>query len=63
MATMSDSETFEKTIVFGGITHSKVGVHQEKNCSDNKNSEKKKSTRKDKIDSELSETQETVIDD
>jgi len=36
MATMSDTETFEKTIVFGGITHSKVGVHQEKICN-NKN--------------------------
>ena len=66
MATMSDTETFEKTIVFGGITHSKVGVHQEKNSPNNKNSEKKKSPSKkdkDKIDSELSETQETVIDD
>ena len=28
MATMSDSERYEKTIVFGGITHSKVGQAQ-----------------------------------
>ena len=34
MATMSDFENFEKTIVFGGITHSKIGVP-------NKNSPKK----------------------
>ena len=59
MATMSDQETFEKTIVFGGITHSKVGVHQEKHSPSNKQ-EKKKSSKRDKIDSELSETQETV---
>jgi len=30
MATMSDSEKYEKTIVFGGITHSKVGMTQPK---------------------------------
>ena len=64
MATMSDQETFEKTIVFGGITHSKVGVHEENNSSSNKGMEKKKnSSKKDKIESELSETQETVADD
>ena len=26
MATMSDFEGFEKTVVFGGITHSKIGM-------------------------------------
>lgn len=26
MATMSDFEKFEKTVVFGGITHSKIGL-------------------------------------
>jgi hypothetical protein len=26
MATMSDFEKFEKTVVFGGITHSKIGM-------------------------------------
>lgn len=25
MCTMTDGETFEKTIIFGGITHSKIG--------------------------------------
>jgi hypothetical protein len=26
MATMTDYEKFEKTVVFGGITHSKIGL-------------------------------------
>lgn len=26
MSTMSDFEKFEKTVVFGGITHSKIGL-------------------------------------
>ena len=45
MATMSDCETFEKTIVFGGITHSRVGVPQyitkAKSQSDKKSPSKK----------------------
>lgn len=30
MATMSDFEKFEKTVVFGGITHSKIGMSANK---------------------------------
>ena len=26
MCTMSDSDSYEKTIIFGGITHSKIGA-------------------------------------
>ena len=30
MCTMSDGETFEKTIIFGGITHSKLASQSDK---------------------------------
>jgi hypothetical protein len=57
MATMSDCETFEKTIVFGGITHSRVGVPQLKLTPNAKSqSDKKSPSKREKIDSEISET-------
>jgi len=33
MATMTDSEGFEKTMIFGGITHSKIEAMNSKNKS------------------------------
>lgn len=54
MATMSDCETFEKTIVFGGITHSRVGVPQILPAKSQ--NDKKSPSKNNKIDSEMSET-------
>ena len=55
MATMSDCETFEKTIVFGGITHSRVGVPQYITKAKSQG-DKKNTSKKERIDSEISET-------
>jgi len=43
MATMSDYEKFEKTVVFGGITHSKIETHGYKKTPD-KNKDPKSAT-------------------
>lgn len=61
MATMSDFEKFEKTVVFGGITHSKIGLPISSPSKDNK-FKKQKSMKLDKK-SQQNETENSMMAD
>ena len=43
MATMTDAESFEKTIIFGGITHSKIDAMNHQNKKKDQKSQKESS--------------------